>query len=85
MLSTSPEGRYGENELGWSGGNPRQEVDVAAMVEKFEDADLVVPMLPDAQAMVDTLRRAGMTVPMRTAAGQKTPRSIKVSPARPTV
>ncbi|WP_411121726.1 hypothetical protein [Streptomyces sp. x-19] len=84
MLSSSPEGRYGENELGWSGGNPRQEVDVAAMVEQFEDADLVVPMLPDAQAMVDTLRRAGMTVPMRTAAGQKTPRSIKVSPARPT-
>ena len=82
MLEDSPEGNYGDNHLGWSGGNPKQEVDVHAMVERFEDADLVVPMLPDTARMVEILRRAGMPVPMRKAAGQKTPRSIKVSPAR---
>ncbi|ANP53668.1 hypothetical protein AVL59_32655 [Streptomyces griseochromogenes] len=81
-LDDSPEGDYGANHLGWSGGNPKEEPDVVAMVERFEDADLVVPMVPDMKAMVEILRRAGMTVPMRKAAGQKTPRSIKVSPAR---
>ncbi|MGD3109526.1 PD-(D/E)XK nuclease family protein [Streptomyces sp. YGL11-2] len=85
MLSDSPAGRYGDNTLGWSGGNPRQEMDIQAMVERFEDADLVVPMLPNAKAMVETLRRAGIPVPTRPAAGQKTPRTINISPARETV
>lgn len=82
MLDDSPEGNYGANHLGWNGGNPKDEVDVPTMVERFEDADLVVPLLPDTPRMVDVLRRAGMTVPMRKAGGQKTPLSIKVSPAR---
>ncbi|MGW0731702.1 PD-(D/E)XK nuclease family protein [Streptomyces sp. NPDC002851] len=84
-LHDSAEGNYGSNHLGWSGGNPKEEVDVPAMVERFEDADLVVPMVPDKDAMIDTLRRAGMVVPRRNAAGQKTPRTIRVSPARPPV
>ncbi|WP_327356305.1 PD-(D/E)XK nuclease family protein [Streptomyces sp. NBC_01304] len=82
MLDNSPEGNYGDNHLGWSGGNDREETDVAAMVEQFEDADLAVPMIPDTEAMVSILRRAGMAVPRRKAAGQKTARTIKVSRAR---
>ncbi|MER7512224.1 hypothetical protein ABTX82_28275 [Streptomyces lavendulae] len=81
MLETSPEGNYGSNHLGWSGGNDKDETDVPAMVGMFEDADLVVPMVPDAEAMVKILRRAGLVVPVRRAAAQ-TSRSIKVSVAR---
>ncbi|MGA4847072.1 hypothetical protein ACOBQB_12715 [Streptomyces sp. G5(2025)] len=69
MLDDSPEGNYGENHLGWSGGNDNEETDVAAMVEEFENADLTVPMVPDTDAMVAILRRAGMVVPRRKAAG----------------
>ncbi|MGW6021290.1 PD-(D/E)XK nuclease family protein [Streptomyces sp. NPDC055099] len=82
MLDNSPEGNYGDNHLGWGGGNDKEETDVAAMVEQFEDADLVVPMVPDEKAMIQILRRAGMVVPRRKAAGQKTARTIKVSRAR---
>lgn len=84
MLDNSPEGNYGDNHLGWGGGNDKEETDVAAMVERFEDADLVVPMVPDEKAMIQILRRAGMVVPRRKAAGQKTARTIKVSRARKT-
>lgn len=84
MLDASPEGNYGDNHLGWSGGNDKDETDVPAMVDMFENADLVVPMVPDAEAMVALLRRAGFVIPVRPAAGQKTSRSIKVSVARKT-
>lgn len=84
MLDDSPEGNYGDNHLGWGGGNDKEETDVVAMVERFEDADLVVPMVPDEKAMIQILRRAGMVVPRRRAAGQKTARTIKVSRARET-
>ncbi|MCX5206704.1 PD-(D/E)XK nuclease family protein [Streptomyces sp. NBC_00237] len=82
MLDDSPEGNYGANHLGWGGGNDKEETDVQALVEKFEDADLVVPMVPDKEAMVSILRRAGIVVPRRKVAGQKTARSIKVSRAK---
>ncbi|MFE3182732.1 hypothetical protein ACFXKR_17950 [Streptomyces violascens] len=84
MLDDSPAGIYGDNHLGWGGGNDKEETDVVAMVERFEDADLVVPMVPDEKAMIQILRRAGMVVPRRRAAGQKTARAIKVSRARET-
>jgi hypothetical protein len=82
MLDDSPEGNYGANHLGWGGGNDKEDTDVQALVEKFEDADLVVPMVPDKEAMVAILRRAGIVVPRRKVAGQKTARSIKVSRAK---
>ncbi|WP_432008811.1 PD-(D/E)XK nuclease family protein [Streptomyces bacillaris] len=85
MLDDSPAGVYGENKLGWSGGNDKEEPDVQAMVDMFENADLTVPMVPDVPGMVNTLRRAGMAVPLRKAAGQTTARSISVTraPSRP--
>ncbi|MEU5434516.1 hypothetical protein AB0G73_14230 [Streptomyces sp. NPDC020719] len=82
MLDDSPEGNYGANHLGWGGENDREETDVQAMVEAFEDADLMVPMVPDQKAMIDIMRRAGMVVPRRKAPGQKTARMIRISPAR---
>ena len=82
MLDDSPEGTYGDNHLGWGGGNDKEETDVAAMVEEFENADLVVPMVPDEKAMIQILRRAGMVVPRRKAAGQETARTIKITRAR---
>ncbi|MFD9419215.1 hypothetical protein ACFWC9_31570 [Streptomyces goshikiensis] len=81
MVDASPEGNYGANHLGWEGGKEKDEADVEAMVGAFEDADLPVPMVPDQEAMVRIMRRAGMTVPMRKA-GKKSARSIKVSVAR---
>ncbi|MGW0899581.1 PD-(D/E)XK nuclease family protein, partial [Streptomyces goshikiensis] len=81
MVDASPEGNYGANHLGWEGGKEKDEADVEAMVGVFEDADLPVPMVPDQEAMVRIMRRAGMTVPMRKA-GKKSARSIKVSVAR---
>ncbi|MFD7338484.1 hypothetical protein ACFV98_21115 [Streptomyces violascens] len=84
MLDDSPEGNYGANHLGWGGQNDREETDVQAMVEAFEDADLVVPLVPDQKAMIEVMRRAGMVVPRRKAAGQKTARTIKVTRARKT-
>ncbi|MFH8635538.1 hypothetical protein [Streptomyces goshikiensis] len=81
MVDASPEGNYGANHLGWEGGKEKDEADVEAMVGAFEDADLPVPMVPDREAMVRIMRRAGMTVPMRKA-GKKSARSIKVSTAR---
>ncbi|MCY0931148.1 hypothetical protein OTB20_34200 [Streptomyces sp. H27-H1] len=83
MVDASPEGNYGANHLGWEGGKDKDEADVEAMVGAFEDADLPVPMVPDQEAMVRIMRRAGMTVPMRKAPGKKSARSIKVSKARP--
>ncbi|MEV0370639.1 hypothetical protein AB0I10_12535 [Streptomyces sp. NPDC050636] len=82
MLDDSPEGNYGANHLGWGGGNDKEEPDVQAMVDQFEDAELVVPMVPDTEAMIQILRRAGMVVPRRKVAGHKTARSIKVTRAR---
>ncbi|MFD3511970.1 PD-(D/E)XK nuclease family protein [Streptomyces sp. NPDC058657] len=82
MLDDSPEGNYGANHLGWGGGNDKEDTDVQALVEKFEDADLVVPMVPDKEAMVAILRQAGIVVPRRKVPGQKTARSIKVSRAK---
>lgn len=83
MVDASPEGNYGPNHLGWEGGKDKEEADVEAMVGAFEDADLAVPMVPDQEAMIRIIRGAGMTVPMRKAPGKKSPRSIKVSKARP--
>ncbi|MDJ0386134.1 hypothetical protein [Streptomyces sp. G-G2] len=83
MVDASPEGNYGSNHLGWDGGKDKEEPDVSAMVDAFEDADLAVPMVPDQEAMIRVMRRAGMTVPMRKAPGKKSARSINVSKARP--
>ncbi|MGI5526867.1 PD-(D/E)XK nuclease family protein [Streptomyces syringium] len=81
MIDDSPEGIYGANKLAWSGGKPKDEVDVEALVDTFENADLTVPMRPDVDRMVKVARLAGVAVPMRTSAGRKTPRSINVTRA----
>lgn len=82
MLDDSPEGCYGDNALSWGGGNPKEEPDVQALVDTFENAGLTVPMVPDVDGMVAVARRAGVAVPMRNAAGQKTPRTINVTRSR---
>ncbi|MEV4500890.1 hypothetical protein [Streptomyces klenkii] len=81
MLAASPEGVYGANRLAWKGGNAVEQTDVQALIDKFENADLPVPMVPDVDAMVKTARLAGVAVPLRKAAGQKTPRTISVTRA----
>ncbi|CAM5313820.1 hypothetical protein SABIM44S_00223 [Streptomyces abikoensis] len=81
MIDDSPEGVYGVNRLAWTGGNPKEEVDVETLVDTFENYDLTVPMKPDIDRMVRVARRAGVAVPMRRAAGRKTPRSISITRA----
>ncbi|WP_258539744.1 hypothetical protein [Streptomyces ipomoeae] len=81
MLDKTKAGVYGANELRWTGQNPVEEPDVQAMVDLYETSDLTVPMIPDKDRMVATLREAGLAVPLRKT-GRKTPRSIDVRPAR---
>ncbi|MFI0912438.1 PD-(D/E)XK nuclease family protein [Streptomyces abikoensis] len=78
MLDDSPAGVYGKNRLAWTGGNDAQEPDVQALIDKFDEAELAVPMVPDVTRMVATARRGGVAVPMRRAMG-KTPRAISVT------
>ncbi|MEU9455397.1 hypothetical protein [Streptomyces sp. NPDC048277] len=81
MLDQTRAGVYGANELRWTGQNPVEEPDVQAMVDLYETSDLTVPMVPDKDRMVATLREAGLAVPLRKT-GTKTARSIDVRPAR---
>ncbi|MFD7769875.1 PD-(D/E)XK nuclease family protein [Streptomyces sp. NPDC059787] len=79
MLSTSPAGAYGRNELAWGGESPKWEVDVQGMVDLHEDADIPVPMVPDEDRMIDNLKAAGLAVP-EVKTSETTPRTIIVRP-----
>jgi hypothetical protein len=78
-LSTSPAGAYGANELAWGGENPKWDLDVEAMVDLHEDADIPVPMAPDTERMVANLKAAGLAVPEKRT-NQTTPKTIIVRP-----
>jgi hypothetical protein len=80
-LEGSPAGIYGRNELNWTGGKKKKETDVQAMVDLHEDADLVVPMIPDEKAMVATLKKAGLPVPEREGT-TTTPLTISIKPVK---
>ncbi|MEV4741778.1 PD-(D/E)XK nuclease family protein [Streptomyces sp. NPDC049555] len=80
MLDDSAAGVYGGNRLVWTGGNDAEEPDVQALIDKFDEAELTVPMVPDVARMVATARRAGVVVPMRKTAN-KTPRAISITRA----
>ena len=81
MLDASPAGIYGDNELVWTGGAPKRKPDVQAMVDIHEDANVPVPMVPDADAMIRTLRNAGVAVPERPT-GRSTTAAISVRAVR---
>ncbi|GAA1353482.1 PD-(D/E)XK nuclease family protein [Streptomyces beijiangensis] len=82
MLDDSAPGVYGANELRWTGGNPATpKPDVEAMVDVFDNASAVIPMVPNEKAMIAALVEAGVPVPVK--AEGKTARAIKVSPAKP--
>ncbi|MFB7329088.1 PD-(D/E)XK nuclease family protein [Streptomyces sp. NPDC056190] len=78
-IATSPAGAYGRNELAWGGENPKWDLDVEAMVDLHEEADIPVPMVPDEKRMVDNLKAAGLAVPERKSS-QTTPKTIIVRP-----
>ncbi|WP_424216975.1 hypothetical protein ACN20G_33315 (plasmid) [Streptomyces sp. BI20] len=79
-LDSAPEGIYGENSLRWTGGKEKEEVDVQAMVDAFDEADLTVPMTPDTDRMIALMKAAGLVVPMRPSR-KRTTRAISISPA----
>ena len=82
MLDDSPPGVYGDNELRWTGGNDATpKPDPQAMVERFDELNVTVPMVPNEKAMVTALTTAGIAVP--TKAAGKTARAIKISPVKP--
>ncbi|GAA3371160.1 hypothetical protein GCM10020367_20700 [Streptomyces sannanensis] len=83
MLDDSKPGVYGANELKWTGGNPVDEVDQQAMIDRFDALGVDVPELagPDFKRMEALLKEAGLGVPMR-ATTKKTARAIKVKPAK---
>ncbi|MFF3493754.1 PD-(D/E)XK nuclease family protein [Streptomyces sp. NPDC002795] len=81
MIDGSPAGIYGPNELAWTGGNPKRVADVEAMVDLHEEADLVVPMVPNEKAMVANLKAAGLPIPEKTTTA-KTPTTINIKPVR---
>ncbi|MFE3196860.1 hypothetical protein [Embleya sp. NPDC059237] len=71
-------GRYGDLDLSWRGGNPQQGVDVEALVDWYELADLVVPLVPDVAEMKAVLKAAGIPIPRRPT-GARTARQIHVA------
>ncbi|MGW1626299.1 PD-(D/E)XK nuclease family protein, partial [Streptomyces sp. NPDC002172] len=79
MLSTSPAGAYGANELAWGGESPKWAVDVQAMVDLHEDAEIPVPMVADEDRMVTNLKAAGLAVP-EVKTSETTPKTIIVRP-----
>lgn len=81
-LDASPAGIYGDNELSWTGGKPKREPDVQAMVDILEDAGITVPMVPNADAMIRKLRGVGVAVPERLT-GAKSTRAISVRAVQP--
>ncbi|WP_459386225.1 PD-(D/E)XK nuclease family protein [Streptomyces sp. L500] len=81
MIDDSPEGVYGANRLGWGGGQEKEEPDIQALVDLFDEAEILVPLVPNVDQMVKIARRAGLVIPMRKAAGKKTPRTISVTRA----
>ena len=76
-IDGSPAGVYGANELAWTGGNPKWVVDVQAMIDQHEEAEIPVPMVPDERAMIANLKAAGLPVP-ETKTAQTTPTTINV-------
>ena len=78
-IDTSPAGVYGSNELAWGGGNTKWDVDLEAMVDLHEDADIPVPMVPDEKRMIANLKEAGLAIPEKRTA-QNTPKTIIVRP-----
>ncbi|MDX3205095.1 hypothetical protein [Streptomyces scabiei] len=82
-LDASTAGVYGDNELKWQGGRDvtDEEVDRAAVINRFRELGVELPTEPDLDRAVALLQEAGIAVPMRTVR-RTTARSIKVSPAR---
>lgn len=81
-LDGSEPGRYGDNVLKWSGGNPTKADDAEAMVALYRRAGLEVPMTPDTAAMKATLKEVGIPVPTRLDHDRLTTVSINVTTSK---
>lgn len=79
QLDGSEAGTYGDNVLGWSGGNPTKVDDIEAMVGLYRRAGLEVPMAPDALTMKARLKEVGIPVPTCLDHDRRTAVSINVT------